>query len=216
MEKRFRRAGVDTVVDLLKLSIKQMSDVWGSRVLGERWYYLLRGDDLPERPTARRTLGHSHVLGPDLRTDAGSYAVLVRLAHKAAGRMRAIEYWAGALGVEVRYEDGSRWANGCRFAACQDTPTVLRALAFLWADRPRRARPMKVGMVLSNLVPARSATPSLFEDDRKGAALSRVLDQVNREFGASTLFFGSMFGTKDHAPTRIGFTRIPDFDRAFD
>lgn len=215
MEKRFRRAGVTTIPDLLGLSLKQMSAVWGSRVIGEKWYDLLRGEDVAEKPTVRRSLGHEHVLPPELRTDAGAYGVLVRLAHKATARMRSIQYWAGALGVDVRYEDGTRWSNGCRFADCHDTQTVLRSLAFLWADRPLRRVPKKVGMALFNLVPARSATPSLFDDDRRAAELSRVLDAVNTEFGASMIYFGSMFGMRDHAPTRVPFNRIPDFRRAF-
>lgn len=213
MAKRFLRAGVSTTEALLNLSLKQMTDVWGSRIHGERWYYLLRGEDLPEKRTVRRSVGHEHVLPPELRTEAGAYAVLVRLTHKAAARMRSIEYWAGALGVNVLFEDGTRWESACRFSECQDTPTLLRSLAFLWADHPKDRKPRKVGMALTNLIPARSATPSLFEDDRRAAEISRVLDDVNREFGASMLYFGSMFGMREHAPTRIPFNRIPAFDR---
>lgn len=216
MNRRFLRAGVSTVMDLVKLSLKQMSDVWGSRVLGERWYHLLRGDDVPEKRTVRRTLGHEHVLPPELRTIDGAYAVLVRLTHKAAARLRSVSYFAGALGLDVIFEDGPRWQAGCRFASCQDTPALLRALASLWDDRPSLRRPFKVGMRFTELIPAKSATPSLFDDDRKSSDLSRVIDDVNREFGASKVYFGSMFGMADHAPTRVPFNRIPEFDRAFD
>ena len=51
------------------------------------------------------------------------------------------------------------------------------------------------------------------EDDRRAAELSHAMDDVNREFGASVVYFGSMFGLRDAAPTRIAFTQIPDFDR---
>ena len=216
MTKRFLRAGVSTVPDLVKLSLKQMSEVWGSRILGERWYHLLRGDDVAEKRTVRRTLGHEHVLPPELRSIDGAYAVLVRLTHKAAARLRSIAYYAGSLGVDVIFDDGPRWQAGCRFAACQDTPSLLRSLASLWNQRPALRRPRKVGVRFAELVPVKSATPSLFDDDRRATDLSRVLDDVNREFGASMVYFGSMFGMEDHAPTRIPFNRIPEFDRAFD
>jgi DNA polymerase-4 len=39
------------------------------------------------------------------------------------------------------------------------------------------------------------------------------MDEVNREFGASVIHFGTMHGLKDAAPTRVAFTQIPDFDR---
>jgi DNA polymerase-4 len=73
--------------------------------------------------------------------------------------------------------------------------------------------PFKVGMVLTDLRPARSATPSLFDVDRRQADLSHALDAVNAEFGASMAYFGGMWGMQDAAPTRVAFTQIPDFDR---
>ena len=71
----------------------------------------------------------------------------------------------------------------------------------------------RVGVVLADLRPARSATPSLFEEDRKAAEVSRAMDEVNAEFGASVVHFGAMHGFEDAAPTRIAWTQIPDFDR---
>jgi DNA polymerase-4 len=96
---------------------------------------------------------------------------------------------------------------------CQDTPNLVRAVAALWAARPSAGMPKKVGMVLSELVPARSATQSLFESDRRAAELSHAMDDVNREFGASVVYIGSMWGMRSAAPTRVAFNRIPDFDK---
>jgi len=83
----------------------------------------------------------------------------------------------------------------------------------LWATRPAGGVPFKVGMVLTDLRPAASATPSLFEVDRKQTELSHAMDAVNAEFGGSVVHFGGMWGMKDAAPVRVAFTQIPDFDR---
>lgn len=222
MERRLHLHGVFTVRQLLALPESALAAVWGSRVLGGRWYRLLRGEEVDEVGTRRRTVSHSHVLPPPLRTDAGAYGVLVRLAHKAAARLRKIGYWAGAVAVGVGYRDGpaqrgwhagNRWAAECRLPHCQDTPTVLRAVARLWAGRPRGRQPFHVGVVLSDLKPARCATPSLFADDHKAAELSRAMDAVNAAFGANVVHFGAMHGLEREAPNRIAFTQIPDFDR---
>jgi DNA polymerase-4 len=69
-------------------------------------------------------------------------------------------------------------------------------------------------MVLFDLVPARCATPSLFEDDRAEAELSHAMDGVNTEFGTNVVYFATMFGFQAAAPTRVAFNRIPDFARA--
>src|SRR5262249_1505399 len=174
--------------------------------------------DVPEKPTRRQTLSHSHVLPPELRTDEGAYGVLTRLTHKAAARLRKIGYWAGTVSVGMTYKEDrplpsgwgrSGWQAGRRIPDCQDQLNILRVVAEVWEKRPAGGEPFKVGMVLSDLVPARSATPSLFEDDRRANEVSHAMDAVNREFGASVVYLGAMFGMAGAAPDRIAVTQIP-------
>jgi DNA polymerase-4 len=262
MLRRFNLHGVFAARQLCEMSLQSMCTVWGSKILGQRWYRLLRGEDLVEKATRRQSVSHSHILPPPLRTESGAYGVLVRLTHKAAARLRKINYCAGSVSVAVSFQETSpsripepsqerdepsgnhsllpdghdpnwglgelevddpspkprrwksqrHWDASCHIPLCQDTPNILRAVAQLWQEHPPGV-PFKVGMVLADLCPARSATPSLFEEDRKADDLSHTMDEVNREFGASVIHFGAMHGLKDAAPTRVAFTQIPDFDR---
>jgi DNA polymerase-4 len=216
MERRFHRFGITTVAQLLSLTPGQLCTIWGSRVHGWRWWYLLRGYDVPDKRTKRRTVGHSHVLPPALRTDAGAKQVLVRLIHKAAARLRKMNYWAGAITVTVRFVGESAqgwgrsgWGEATKVPHCQDTLSFLHAAAELWQQKPA-GQPLKVGVVLSDLIPARSATPSLFDIDHRLTVLSHAVDRVNRAFGPNTVYFGGMFGNERSAPMRIAFTHIPD------
>ncbi|MBM3979579.1 MAG: DNA polymerase [Planctomycetes bacterium] len=218
MERRLKLHGIFTVEQLCKAPAKALSEVWGSKVHGERWFRLLRGEDVADTPTRRQTVSHSHVLPPSLRTDDGAYGVIMRLVHKAAARLRKIGYWCGAISLGVSFYGDERgeshwWEEGTRVPRCHDTPALVSAAQKLWALRPRGRTPFKVGTVLSDLVPARSATPSLFDEDRQGEDISAAMDDVNAEFGASVVYLGAMFGMRDAAPTRIAFTQIPDFDK---
>jgi len=226
MERRLKLFGIFTVEQFCRAPAKTLAEIWGSKLLGERWYRLLHGEDVADTPTRRQTVSHSHILPPELRTDEGAYGVLMRLVHKAAARMRKIGYWAGAVSVGVsflRSEPGDSvwWEESVRVPRCQDTPTILAAASKLWELRPWRAshppaerrKPFKVGTVLSDLVPARCATPSLFDEDRQGESISAAMDDVNAEFGASVVYLGAMFGMRDAAPSRVAWTQIPDFDR---
>jgi DNA polymerase IV len=144
--------------------------------------------------------------------------VLMRLVHKAAARLRKINYWAGAISVGASFMgaepgDSEWWEASARLPRCQDTPAFVAAAAQLWEKRIKGRKPFKVGTVLSELVPARAATPSLFDEDRKAEDISEAMDTVNAEFGASVVYLGAMFGMRDAAPTRIAFTQIPDFDK---
>jgi len=73
-----------------------MREIWGS-VWGEKLWYLLRGMELPEEITARRSVGHSHVMAPELRDPSKAKDVARRLTMKAASRLRRMEYYAGAM-----------------------------------------------------------------------------------------------------------------------
>jgi DNA polymerase-4 len=218
MERRLKLYGIFTVEQFCQAPVRTISEIWGSKKLGERWYRLLHGEDVSDEPTVRRTVSHSHILPPGLRTDEGAYGVLMRLVHKAAARLRKIGYWTGAISVGASFMgtepgDSVWWEECTRVPRCRDTPALVAAAVRLWERRPRDRKPFKVGTVLSELVPDRSATPSLFDEDRKGEDLSEAMDEVNAEFGASVVHLGSMWGMRDAAPTRISFTQIPDFDR---
>jgi len=216
MEKRFHREGITSVKQLLGLSMARLSHVWGSRVHGERWYYLLRGHDVPDAPTRRRTVGHSHVMAPHLRTEEGARGVMVRLIHKAAARLRGLDHWTSHLSVGISYLDGPRWEAGCHLPQCQDTLNILLAFGRLWDAKPRsRGTPLKVWMVLSHLTPTAMATPSLYEQDHQLTTLSHTMDRINKAFGRNAIHFGALFGAEDSAPVRIGFTNIPEFNPAF-
>jgi DNA polymerase-4 len=225
MARRLNLHGIFTTAQLCAAPASMLGAVWGSKMLGEKWYRTIRGEDVPEKATRRQTVGHSHVLPPDLRTDEGAYGVMSRLTHKAAARLRKVGYWAGGVSIGVSYlgEPGAvpvpsgwgrtGWGAGARFPHRQDTPGILHAVSDLWKKRPPEGVPFKVAMVLTDLRPARSATPSLFEADRRQADLSHAMDEVNAEFGGNVVHFGGMWGMRDAAPNRIAFTQIPDFDR---
>lgn len=222
MQRRFNLNGIFTVEQFCSAPAKTLALIWGSKLLGERWYRLLHGEEVADTPTQRRTVSHSHVLPPELRTDAGAFGVLMKLVHKAAARMRKIGYWCGAVSVSANFLGGGSphdprdmvwWGESVRIPRCHDTPTILAVAMKLWEKRIRDRKPFKIAMALSDLVPNRSATPSLFDEDRQGEDISRTLDMVNSQFGASVIYLGAMFGMRKAAPPRIAFTQIPDFDR---
>ncbi|HTE41783.1 MAG TPA: hypothetical protein VK629_13210 [Steroidobacteraceae bacterium] len=96
MECRLQEAGIHTTEQLCAATREHLRAAWGS-IEGERYWLLLRGFDLPDRETTRGSIGHSHVLGPELRSFAGARAVLFKLLAKAAMRLRHEGIWRGVL-----------------------------------------------------------------------------------------------------------------------
>lgn len=209
MHARLQHHGVSTVEQLCALSKEELRHIWKS-ALGERWWYALRGYDLPDPPTRRRTLSHSHVLPPEFRTPEGAKAVLVRLVHKAAARLRKLGYWAGGMAVSLSHARHEKWKASTSLPLCQDTQTIVQALSELWRSHPLARTPLKVSIVLYDLVHETCMTPPLFTEDGRRPKLTQAMDTANSRFGANAVYLAAMHRSLHAAPARIAFTHIPD------
>ncbi|CAN5630464.1 DNA polymerase IV [soil metagenome] len=233
-EIRLNAKGITTMEQLLALDRIGMHQLWDS-VWGDRLYHWLRGaetgdDGAPVPSDIQKSLGHSHVLAPEHRSEAGSWAVAHKLLHKAAMRLRMEKFYTASLAVTIRYQltkeqaarmkskkhfsgiKQSGWAMEARFRDCQDTLTLLEVLRSLWAKRPQGAefqKPFFVGVTLRNLIPEDEHQDELFADPNNRAQLSTTMDKLNLKYGHTTLHFAGMLPARDSAPTRIAFTQIP-------
>ncbi len=219
LAQRLQRHGIHSVVQLTAADAATLRRVWGS-VEGERFHVLLHGGWLPPRPTARSSVGHSHVLDPALRNAAGARAVLCKLLSKAAMRLRRLGLTAGALSVRVRYTgERPRWERGAHFAATASTQALLHELRALIEDRtapalpgPRGARPLALSVTLHRLDDPAQALPDLFGAPASSSRLDAAIDRINMRFGHNAVYFGALSAAIAHdaAPMRIPFNRIPD------
>ena len=106
-EERLNKKGIHTMPELLALDRAGMHKLWDS-VWGDRLFHWLRGhatgdDGAPIPNETQKSLGHSHVLGPDHRSPEGSWAVAHKLLHKAAMRLRMEHFHAATLAVTIKY-----------------------------------------------------------------------------------------------------------------
>ena len=225
MERRLRLAGVFTMADLWALDRRNMRRIWGS-IWGERMWYLLRGHDLPELETKRRSIGHSHVLGPAMRPPHHAIDVARRLTLKACSRMRRMGYCATVFGFSARFEDGQRIYAEQKCRPAQDSMTFLDMLLFFWDTRIPAGQGVlvkKLSVVLYGLVEEKKVQPDLFDffenrtaksrDPVRMNSLSRALDRINHRFGRDSALIGMLPSAgRSFSGTKIAFTRIPDVE----
>jgi DNA polymerase-4 len=209
MEERLEAHGICTAKQLLGCSVSDMRKIWGG-VVGERFWHWLRGDDSDDMETNRRTVGHSHVLPPEMRTRELSHTVAQKLVHKAAVRLRRMNYWTASLSLYVRFMNRSTWDAHIRFVECQDTLTLLEALQSLWRKAPE-GKPLAIGVTLSDLVPDALHNFALF-DEVKRTNLAKAMDKLNAKFGRDMVHFSDVQLVGRAAPTRIAFTNIPEME----
>jgi DNA polymerase-4 len=229
-EKRLNEKGIRSMDDLLKLGSEQAGELWGS-VWGERLWHWLQGEDFEMSETDHlKSISHSHVLAPEMRTAERAWAVAHKLLHKAAMRLRNHKLWASGIGLAVgfsvprgmnapvsRFGVPTRgWHSEIKLSECQDNQTLIAALTRLWASRPAGAgydTPYFIGVSLSGLVPDRLHSLNLFdalEGERSRTRLMAIMDELNQKYGMSTLAPATMLTAYKAAPTRIAFHSIPD------
>jgi len=233
-ELRLHAKGIRTMEQLLALDRKGMHNLWDS-VWGDRLYHWLRGHQTGDAGATvssdiQKSLGHSHVLAPEFRSDEGAWAVANKLLHKAAMRLRMEKFFTGSMAVTIRYQltkeqaaqmkskrhtsgiKHSGWGMEARFRECQDTLTLLEVMRQIWRQRPQGEefrKPFFVGVTLRNLIPENEHQEELFADPNNRTQLSATMDKLNLKYGHTTLHFASMLPARKSAPTRIAFTQIP-------
>ena len=229
-EKRLRAQGIGSMAELMAQSREQMHGLWGS-VWGERLWHWLRGEDFDlEDGGHAQSMGHQHVLGPELRTVEKAWAVALKLLHKAAMRMRKEGLWASRVSVSVGFVGTAPmrasspfgparseiWHREAAIAECQDSTTLIEVLRRLWVTMPRdkaHAQPFFVAVTLGGLVSDAEHSLTLFEDEdgsRQRRKLARAMDVVNGKYGLATLAPATMMTALKAAPTRIAFRSIPE------
>jgi len=221
METRLHAAGIHTVAELCAASKPMLRRVWGG-VIGDRLWHLLRGDEIPDLVSARKTIGHSHVLPPDCRHPDNAWPVLCKLLHKACERLRSHGLLAGSLTMQLAFLRGISWAAETRLEETDSTLLLMRMLDRLWRDRPEpRCQLLQVGVVLSRLCEHGNHTPFLFQtvadtmaslDTEKQRRLDETIDRLRTRYGRKVVYFGNVQDSRETAPMRISFTHIPDLE----
>jgi DNA polymerase-4 len=211
MEQRLHRAGIFTVAQLWQATPFQLRRVWGG-INGLLFHQMLHGVDI-QPPSSRfsKSIGHQHVLEPDLRTNEGAHDFAQHLLTKAAERLRRGDYYCRRLGLHLSWiRDLGGWWDEITFLETRDTGFLLPRLEQLWRRVPPY-KPLSVGVVLLDLVPAGQHQPDLFAaDNHKRQKLSPLIDRINDRYGRCAIGFGlfppGVRAFKGHA----AFHRVPE------
>ncbi|MFM7605594.1 MAG: Y-family DNA polymerase [Prosthecobacter sp.] len=219
MEPRLHAVGIRTMRELWEASREDMHHAWGG-VVGDRFWMALHGEPSEDEPEQDpKSIGHSHVLSPELRKPPQAAIVLRRLLLKAASRLRRANHRATEMRVSLRMEDGQRGEASQRFPAVNDSLALTDVMRRLWESVMQQTRWQRVKKVAVTLSGLESLTQpqqlDLFargEDSRqRRESLSRVLDDINKKHGRDSIVIGFTPDTvRTFSGSKIAFNRIPD------
>ena len=221
MENRLIKSGILSIKELYEISPKHMRKIWGN-VQGEKFWYMLRGVEIAETKTTRKTIGHSHVLEPKWRPKELAEKVMHRLLLKAASRLRRMEYYSSQMILSFKTEEGVKLSGRRNFYRTSNNNKLLKEAIKIWKylnKQKKIRRVKKISVTLYNLQKKTDIHPELFDkiDEnnlskiKRFERLSITMDTINARFGRDSITQGSLPNNiKNFSGTRIAFTRIPD------
>ena len=153
--------------------------------------------------TDPKSFGHSWVLN-FRTTDKKKLAVAVlRLAEKAARRMRREAFIASAMYVSVTMVDGIYFHRSKRLGFLIDSGLALyQEVLKIWQSWQFRTEVMHIAVGFTRIQP-KVTQLSLFAD--KYADLTKTLDLINDKYGEFTIRSSLLTKTYDFAPDAIAF-----------
>ena len=216
MELRLHSKGIHTVEQLCAAPKGVLRGIWNG-IQGERLWHKLRGDVLDDYDAnpQKRSIGHGHVISPELRHPDKALAVVHRLTQKAALRCRHHGLRAGGLDLSLRFVNRNipSWTGSLIFPATADSLFLARLVRTLWRERPCQTTFIqRANIVLHHLIAEAQFTPSLFDQESgaKSNSLNQAMDSITARFGKEALYLGGAHGAMDSARPKIAFHHIPD------
>ena len=220
MEYRLNKSGILSIPELYNITPKHMRKIWGN-VQGEKFWHMLRGEEITDIKTERKTIGHSHVLEPKWRKIKLAEKVMSRLLLKAASRLRRMNYYSSRLSLSIKTEKGLRLEDKSTFYRACDNKKLLEESRKIWKNLIKNKKIIKIkkiSVTLYKLEKKNELQPSLFENFDKKIILntnrfekiSQTMDTINSRFGRDSVTLGEIPNKiKSFSGTKIAFTRIP-------
>ena len=203
MEARLNQSRIRTIDDLYSLDEIKLKKAWGS-VIGARWYHMIRGslqcdyglsdNEIP------KSFGHTHVLPPNKRDDAGSFEVFESLLYKAIDRLNKYRVGAKRVTIYLSYRNTS---TKKRRTFKISSPITVASLDFkfwttialkLWDDIPALTIndiPLLVGVRFTRTIKSEDMNLQLFDLDwemKSSKSKYEVPDRIS--FGDPGRMFG--------------------------
>ncbi len=227
MERRLHLANINNINDLYKLSPKNMRKIWGN-VVGERFWNMIRGNEVKEIISKTNTIGHSHVLHPQWRKTDLAKHILRRLVLKAASRLRRKKYYCKKIKIYIKIRSGKYIEDKEKFNKLNDSITLLEKADIIWKRiiYSYKLKTVKqISIVLYDLELLENHQIDFLEllnhkteqSIKKRIQLSNTIDVINSRFGRDSITIGSLpRNISDFSGTKVAFTRIPDIKEFYE
>lgn len=179
--------------------------------LGKVWYWRLRGYEVDDLKIPTKSIGHSFVLPPELRTFQSCRKVLIKLTKKAGTRLRQANLAATKVWLGIFFLEGEFWNKSKKVGIFSDNQTFLCHILNLFDTCPIKKTPLTLALSAGDLVVNYAPQINLFSQIEKSKKISQAMDKICDRFGPDAIMPAAMIDTENLVPDRIPFGR-PRYD----
>jgi DNA polymerase-4 len=194
--------GLRTVADLAAAPVELLERRLG--VGGRRLWQLANGIDVRDVETSRieKSIGHEETFEFDVTDPAVLRRELLRLASRAAERLRAASVAGRTVSLKLRFSD---FRTITRSRTLPEPTSVGRRIyeeaAGLLADAWQNRAPVRLIGVRVEQLETDAGQPALWDPDEDWRETERTVDGIAAKFGAGVLGPAALLGTKSR---RVG------------
>ena len=204
-EKRLREVGVYSVVDFYNAPVGELRSAFKS-VLADYWFLRLRGWEVDDIETERKSFGNSYSLPKPLCRPDDLAPILQKLVFKTGARMRKKGFKAKGISLAVFYRDRPFWHKSVTFQQYFfDTADIYKKAFEILAQSPLERPVGKLAISCFSLNKIDKVQFDIFENTERKIALVKAVDEVNKKWGDFCLTPGLMINTNKLAVDRIAF-----------
>ncbi len=220
-ESRLYKMGIYNVLDFYNTPVPILRAVFRS-VNGYYWYLRLRGWEIDDAPTIRRSYGNSYALPKALTTPLELAPILQKLVEKMSFRFRRAGYKAQGIHLGLGYRhgismfnhsNGGYWHKGVSLGReIFESRDVYQEAFKLLLQSPLIDPVTSIAISVFKLTQSTSSQLNLLEDVARKERLSKAVDDVNSRWGSFVIAPLRMIDTSNLVPDRIAFGGIKELE----
>lgn len=209
---RLNQLGIFSVLDFYRASIGQLKAAFSS-ICGYYWYLRLRGWEIDDFESGRKSYGNSYALPKPLITVEQLAPILQKLVEKTGFRLRQAGFKARGVHLAMLFRDWSYWHQGqsLLLPVFSSQEIYQQALAIL-CRCPYRKPVRELAVSCFNLLKSDFSQLDLFNQAERKANLTAALDKINQRWGNFVITPARMLVAKEAVPDRIAFGGVKELE----
>jgi len=210
---RLNSVGIFSVLDFYNAPLWKLKAAFKS-ITGYYWYLRLRGWEIDDFESVRKSYGNSYALPKALITPEELSPILTKLVEKMGFRLRQAGYRAKGVHLGVSYRDWSFWHKGVSFPrALYDSREIYKKAFRLMYMSPYKKPVRELAVSTFGLLKSKNSQLELFYNVEKNENLVEACDEINERWGNYTLTPAKMFlSDKSYVPDRIAFGGVKELE----